>query len=288
MKGGYQILDLTGATAGSPVEVKGIYKAAAGNNGKPVLILTNDGQRVYAEIAKDSSDYITCYISAEGKTVNITIGSDDSVTTVISDPGASITGLEQAVNELNDNKAAKSDITDLECTGTKNTTGNTIPAGKYFYLNDVLCKAKAAINNNADFTLNTNYEAVTVDEELNSSEVDLLLGTTSATTLTWAQAAVEIYNIINAANLSTNQKQNLYVTRGGEVYNISNFSASGYVFGYVSGGSTQVVVGALRCIPSSYPGKGQANIKPNGVIEYYAIDESVTDVLLQVFTRAHR
>lgn len=173
MKGGYQILDLTGATAGSPVEVKGIYKAAASNNGKPVLILTNDGQRVYAEIAEDDGDYITCYISAEGKTVNITIEPDDSVTTVVSDPGASITGLEQAVNELSDNKAAKSDITDLVCTGIKNTTGNTILADKYFYLNGALCKAKVDIANNATFTLNTNFTVVTIDEELSALNSNL-------------------------------------------------------------------------------------------------------------------
>lgn len=115
MKGGYQILDLTGATAGSPVEVKGIYKAAAGNNGKPVMILTNDGQRVYSEIAEDDGDYITCYISAEGKTVKVTIESDDSVTTVIADDAASIEALTQGLNEVSN---TVSGLTNEEGTGT--------------------------------------------------------------------------------------------------------------------------------------------------------------------------
>lgn len=59
-------------------------------------------------------------------------------------------------------KAAKSDLTSIQATGTTNTTGAAIPAGAYFYLNGVLHKAKTQIDVNATFTVNTNCEVDTV------------------------------------------------------------------------------------------------------------------------------
>jgi len=58
-------------------------------------------------------------------------------------------------------KANKADLTNLDLTGTTNTTGSTIAAGTYFYLNGVLVRAKTDIASGATFTLNTNYEVVT-------------------------------------------------------------------------------------------------------------------------------
>ena len=60
------------------------------------------------------------------------------------------------------------DLTSLYLTGSTNTTGSTINAGTYFYLNGSYCKAKTSIANGATFTLNTNYEEVTVGGELNN------------------------------------------------------------------------------------------------------------------------
>lgn len=60
------------------------------------------------------------------------------------------------------NKADKSDLTSIFATGSTNTTGSAISAGTYFYLNGLLVRAKADIATNATFTLNTNYEVVTV------------------------------------------------------------------------------------------------------------------------------
>ena len=54
------------------------------------------------------------------------------------------------------------DLTGINATGATNTTGATITAGTYFYLDNVLVRAKANIANGATFTLNTNYEVVTV------------------------------------------------------------------------------------------------------------------------------
>lgn len=53
-------------------------------------------------------------------------------------------------------KAAKADLTNIQATGTTNTTGAAIPAGAYFYLNGILHRAKTQIDQNATFTVNTN------------------------------------------------------------------------------------------------------------------------------------
>ena len=58
------------------------------------------------------------------------------------------------------NLASKSDLTNIFQTGT--TATQAIIAGTYFYLNGTLVRAKTAIASGATFTLNTNYELVTV------------------------------------------------------------------------------------------------------------------------------
>ena len=56
-------------------------------------------------------------------------------------------------------KADKTDLSSIIQTGT--ASSQAISAGTYFYLNDVLVRAKVDIANGATFTLNTNYEVVT-------------------------------------------------------------------------------------------------------------------------------
>ena len=66
----------------------------------------------------------------------------------------------------------KTDLSEVIATGTTNGTGSQIDAGTYFYLNGDYCVAKTDIAANATFTLNTNYEVVTVGDvlsELNSN-----------------------------------------------------------------------------------------------------------------------
>ncbi len=58
--------------------------------------------------------------------------------------------------------AKSDDLASIYATGSTNTTGSTIFAGTYFYLEGVLVSAKADIANGATFTLNTNYEVVAV------------------------------------------------------------------------------------------------------------------------------
>ena len=67
---------------------------------------------------------------------------------------------------VQDKCARKADLANLDLTGTINTTGSTISSGTYFYLNGTLVRAKTDIASGATFTLNTNYEVVTVGDEL--------------------------------------------------------------------------------------------------------------------------
>lgn len=71
--------------------------------------------------------------------------------------------------QLTVNKANRSDLASLDLTGTKNTTGVTITAGTYFYLNGQYCRATQDILNNVDFTENTNYVGATVGEAIKQS-----------------------------------------------------------------------------------------------------------------------
>ena len=80
----------------------------------------------------------------------------DDISTQIGNANTAIGTLNTTVA----GKANKSDLTNLDLTGTTNNTGSTIGAGTYFYLNGTLVRAKTAIANGATFTLNTNYEVV--------------------------------------------------------------------------------------------------------------------------------
>ena len=67
--------------------------------------------------------------------------------------------------------ANKTDLTAIILTGTTNTSGETISAGTWFYLNGTPCIAKVDIASGATFTEGTNYEGKTVGSalsELNS------------------------------------------------------------------------------------------------------------------------
>lgn len=102
MKGGYQIIDLSKATAGDPVNIKGAYEAASKTNDKPVMIITADGQRVFAQMKKDGSDYKTTYITGDGYTISVKIESDDDVTLTSTNEGGSIELIEQAIADVNE------------------------------------------------------------------------------------------------------------------------------------------------------------------------------------------
>ena len=73
--------------------------------------------------------------------------------------GLDATNVQDAIDEVNDDKANKTDLTSISQSGA--TATQSIPSGTYFYLNGVLVRAKTNIASGATFTLNTNYEVVT-------------------------------------------------------------------------------------------------------------------------------
>lgn len=64
-------------------------------------------------------------------------------------------GVKSAITKV------ETDLASIQATGTTNTTGSTISAGTYFYLNGVLVQAITDIGSGATFTSGTNYAAVT-------------------------------------------------------------------------------------------------------------------------------
>lgn len=79
---------------------------------------------------------------------------------------ADLKPLADCINAVEEAQTDKSDITDLYLTGTTNTTGATILAGTYFYLDGLFCKALLDIASNATLTKGTNYKVTTIGAEL--------------------------------------------------------------------------------------------------------------------------
>ena len=75
-------------------------------------------------------------------------------------------GLSISDGVLSATGASKSDIATLQLIGTINSTGSTITAGTYFYLNGMFVKAKTDIVDGDIFIINTNYENAVVGNVL--------------------------------------------------------------------------------------------------------------------------
>lgn len=135
-------------------------------------------------------------------------------------------------------KADKTDLSSIIQTGT--ASSQAISAGIYFYLNDVLVRAKVDIANGATFTLNTNYEVVTagaLNEMLTWKPLSSATGTShinfpsnwneievSAMQITGSSACVgrltktQVEDIITASVYNS-----AYVTIGGGYENSSSY-----------------------------------------------------------------
>lgn len=70
------------------------------------------------------------------------------------------------VKTITDPLSDKNNIASLNLTGSTNTSGGTIEAGRYFYLNGDLVKAKTDIAAGATFTAGTNYVLAYVGTDL--------------------------------------------------------------------------------------------------------------------------
>jgi len=108
---------------------------------------------------------------------------------------------------VQDKCARKADLTNLDLTGTTNTTGSTIPAGKFFYLNGTLVRAKTNIASGATFTLNTNYEVATVgglNDIVGELTIDTIGGYVDVSSYTLSNPYIAPYdgyiNLVNGSN----------------------------------------------------------------------------------------
>ena len=122
--------------------------------------------------------------------------------------------------QLTNDKAERSDLATLNLTGSTNTTGSTINAGTFFYLNGEFCKALTNIANGATFTLNTNFEVVTVGGEISSikNNANLFLNTddinisddtlAAGTSTTIVLTNVYSNKVINAIYINNNTAYN--------------------------------------------------------------------------------
>lgn len=115
--------------------------------------------------AQDTTIHYECYCGANNVVSDVTFYPmirDDRITDPTYEPYA------KTNQQLTADKAERADLATLNLTGSTNTTGSTINAGVYFYLNGSYCKAISNITNGATFTLNTNFEVASVGNELSS------------------------------------------------------------------------------------------------------------------------
>ena len=169
------------------------------------------GFHLYLEYQKTDSTYVTAYDTGDGKKFNVSNLSSGGIQvniyvesgTVISTPitfypmlrdarivDDTFVPYAQTNLQLTNGKAERSDLATLNLTGSTNSTGSTINAGTFFYLNGEFCKAITSIANGATFTLNTNFEIVTVGEEL--KKWTLIASATADGVKTYSQMISEI------------------------------------------------------------------------------------------------
>lgn len=171
------------------------YTITLTNGDKYTFTVTNGSSIASIEKTGTSGNVDTYTITlTNGDTYTFTVtnatgSSADGITYDNTQSGASATNVQDALDEafsdvetLNTSlgtKANKADLTDINLTGSTNTTGATIPSGYYFYLNGTLVRAKTDIASGATFTLNTNYEVVTagaLNEPIIYSETEHIIG----------------------------------------------------------------------------------------------------------------
>ena len=104
------------------------------------------------------------------------------------------------VKTITDPLSDKYDIASLNLTGSTNTSGGTIEAGRYFYLNGDLVKAKTDIAAGATFTAGTNYVSAYVGADL--AEVKQTLSTVSE----------DLSHLYDFRQVSIAYTQNSYIT----------------------------------------------------------------------------
>lgn len=173
---------------------------------------------------------------------------------------------------VQDKCTRKADLTNLDLTGTTNTTGSTISSGTYFYLNGVLVRAKTAIASGATFTLNTNYEVVTAG------------GLNEVCTISQATASIidtsKIFGVNSckrSGNVATVELRcNSYGISSFSVENIATIDAK-----YIP--DSQIFFDVLCLDSNGYPnGTVLGTIATNGTVSIIIGSNAVTGFILMV------
>ena len=152
----------------------------------PYSIITRDSSNTYVcgstdtkaqrtvTFAQDTTIHYECYCGANKVVPDVTFYPmirDDRITDPTYEPYAK-TNL-----QLTNDKAERADLATLNLTGSTNSTGSTINAGTFFYLNGSYCRAIADIANGATFTLNTNFKVANVSDEISEKTLTVTAGT---------------------------------------------------------------------------------------------------------------
>ena len=131
IKGGYQIIDLSLVTVGVQATVSGVYGKAQGNNGKPVMIKTPDGQSVFAEIKTGTNKYVTAYLGADGATYTVEISNADKVDITKQESSSELDGRVDDIEERLDANIFSNTYTQVQSYNSAENTF-TAPTDGYF------------------------------------------------------------------------------------------------------------------------------------------------------------
>lgn len=150
--------------------------------------------------------------------------------------GTNCDSAESVATQITENANAivslRSDITSINQTGT--TATQAISSGTYFYLNEVLVRAKTDIASGATFTLNTNYEVKTVGDVL----ADLNRGSVSVTAdgvKTLKTLLQELYASVDTSKITEHSCMKRWSWSGGySVYNLVYGESNFYRFTSIS------------------------------------------------------
>ena len=138
--------------------------------------------------------------------------------------------------------AGTADISNINITGSTNTTGSTIGKGVTFYLNGSLCVALANIAAGATFTSGTNYSTITIGEELSALNSKIVqqdkVSVTADGVKTYRQLFNELYGLIDRSKLTNRSVLWFKYTNGTiQYYNLGENAATWYCFTMPMAGS---------------------------------------------------
>lgn len=152
---------------------------------------------------------------------------------------ADLKPLADCINAVEEAQSDKSDISEIDLTGTSNTTGGTILAGTYFYLNGLFCKALVDIASSATFTKGTNYDVTSIADELPVC-VDALFQASDYETISGYDLPSGLYAFsVKATSLS-----NIGITNMNQIISAMpiNNSGTNYIFCNVQVATSKLVV----------------------------------------------